>query len=403
MRRELVPMLVDALESMPVVVVTGLRQVGKSTLLQNERVLQHRRYITLEDFASLRAARENPESLLEGDADVTIDEAQKAPELLHVVKRVVDRHRKPGRIILSGSANFELLKNVSESLAGRAVYFTLFPFTRREIMGRVDEAPFLIRFLKTLKLHHIDVKTIRGADVLAGGMPSVAVQRPRKTEFWFKGYEQTYIDRDVRQLAQVADLLAYRNLMHLAALRGGQLLNASELARDAKLTVATASRYINLLEISFIIRRLPPFLSNRSSRLIKSSKFYIADSGLACYLSGVENLEATASEHARGALFETYVVQNLAALLEARWPSAKLMFWNVQGRYEVDFVIENKGHVYAIEMKAASRWDDADLLGLQAFLDRTPNCAAAILAYNGTQAVKIREKLWAIPLGMLLS
>ncbi|MEK6750085.1 MAG: ATP-binding protein [Pseudomonadota bacterium] len=370
-------------------------------MLQHEDALRHRRYITLDDFASLRVARENPESLFQGNDQVTIDEAQKAPELLQVVKRVVDQRRKNGRIILSGSANFELLKNVSESLAGRAVYFTLYPFTRREILGRVEETPFLMRFFDTLKLSAVDAKPVRGAEVLAGGMPPVAGLR--KPEIWFKGYEQTYIDRDVRQLAQVADLLAYRNLMQLVALRGGQLLNASELARDTKLTVATASRYLNLLETSFILRRLPPFINNRSSRLIKSPKIYVADSGLACYLTGVENLDAPASEHLRRALYETYVAQNLAAILEAHWPSAKLMFWNVQGRYEVDFVIENKRRIFAIEMKAASRWSDADLAGLLAFLERTPNCEAAILAYNGTQAVKLRDKLWAIPLGLLLS
>ena len=402
LHRELAPELLSALEDMPVVVLTGMRQTGKSTLLQNEAALQKRRYVTLDDFAMLRAARENPESLLEGETPVTIDEAQKAPELLDAIKRTVDRKRHPGRILLSGSANFELLKNVSESLAGRAIYFTLHPFTQREIAGRADTQPFLPKFFASLELPETKARAVRGEDIHLGGMPSVCVDRPRNPDFWFKGYEQTYIDRDVRQLAQVADLLAYRNLMHLAALRSGQLLNISELARDAKLTVATASRYIGLLETSFIIRRLPPYLSNRSSRLIKSPKFYISDCGLAWHLMGVKSVDATSNEPSRGALFETYVAQNLAAILEAHWPKARLMFWNVQGRYEVDFVIEANRHTLAIEVKASSRWAESDLAGLRAFINKTPNCKAAILAYNGTQAAQIGKKLWAIPISMLL-
>jgi predicted AAA+ superfamily ATPase len=152
-----------------------------------------------------------------------------------------------------------------------------------------------------------------------------------------------------------------------------------------------------------LIRRLPPFLKNRSSRLIKSPKLYFTDSGLAAHLAGVVSLEAGHEELLRGALFETYVAQNLAALLEAHRPEARLSYWHEQGRHEVDFVIEAGRKVFAIEVKATTRWNESDLSGLRAFLERTPACLAAVLAYNGKEAVKLDERLFALPLGHLLA
>lgn len=177
----------------------------------------------------------------------------------------------------------------------------------------------------------------------------------------------------------------------------------SSLARDAKLNAATAGRYLDLLEASFLIRRLPPFLKNRSSRLVKSPKLLVVDSGLAAHLAGVTALEPGGDDLLRGALFETYVAQNIAALLEAHLPDAQLSYWHEQGRHEVDLVIEHERKVFAIEVKAATRWSDGDLAGLRAFLDRTPQCAAAVLAYNGREAVKLGGKFWAVPFGQLLA
>ncbi len=254
--RELTRSVADALTDMPVVVITGMRQVGKSTLLQEEALFKKRRYITLDDFAQLEAAKRNPEALLGGDIPVTVDEAQRSPELLTVIKRMVDRDRRPGHFLLSGSANFLLLNNVAETLAGRAIYFTLHPFNKREVKGKISSEPFLVRFFRTLDVPSNAVHPIGQREVLLGGMPPVCLASLRNPALWFKGYEQTYIDRDLRQLSQVADLLAFRHLMQLTALRSGHLLKLSELARDARLTVTTTSRYSSLLETSFVMRRI---------------------------------------------------------------------------------------------------------------------------------------------------
>lgn len=391
-----------ALRHLPVVVLSGLRQSGKSTLLQNESSLATgRRYRTLDDFATLAAAKSNPESLL--DAPAVLDEVQRAPELLVALKTEIDRRRAPGRFILSGSANLALLEGVSESLAGRASYFTLHPMTRRERRSEISEEPFLKRFLRDGELPEGKADAVDDEEVLLGGLPPACLGSAESADEWFRGYVQTYVERDVRQLSQISDLVAFRTLAQLAALRTAQVLVISNLARDAKLNAATAGRYLGLLETSFLTTRLPPFLKNRSSRLIKSPKLHFTDSGLAAHLAGATSLEPGRDGMMRGALYETYVAQNLAALLEAHLPDARLAFWHEQGRHEVDFVVEDGPRTLAVEVKAATRWTDADLAGLRAFLDRTPSCQAAVLAYNGTEAVKLDRNLFALPIGHLLA
>jgi hypothetical protein len=404
--RELTALTRAALRTMPVVVVTGLRQAGKTTFLQRDPAFADHRYLTLDDYAALGAAQRDPEALLGGTQPLVIDEIQRCPELLPAVKRAVDRRRRPGRFVLSGSANLHLLAGVSESLAGRALYLTLHPFTRRERLGRTSDAPFLVRWLDGGTLPAppaAEPERIDEDELLRGGLPPLALGETERRDLWLLGYEQTYLERDVRSLAQVADLVAFRNLLRLAALRTAQVLNQSELARDAKLPVATLARHLGVLETSLVLSRLSPHRRSRASRLIKSPKLFVTDSGLAGHLTGVRDLRPTADEPLRGALFETYVLQNLAGILGAHRERAELGFWSVQGRHEVDFVVSLGRRVIGIEVKAASRFGSGDVAGLRAFLQSTPGAAAGILAYNGSETVPLGERLYAVPLATLLS
>lgn len=399
--REITKRLLAAQQRMPVVILSGMRQTGKSTLLQNEpAVVQGRSYHTLDDFATLAAAQSHPESLLK--SAVILDEVQRCPELLLRIKQSIDIERKPGRFTLSGSANLSLLEHSAETLAGRAVYLVLHPMTRREIMGTAKKPPFLLQFLSGQSVPDITTYTINDAEVLTGGLPPVCLN-PSYASEWFRGYVQTYVERDVRQLSAISDLVSFQTLAQLTALRTSQVLVISSIARDAKLSAATASRYFDLLELSFLTKRLPPFLKNRSSRLIKSPKIHFTDSGLAAYMAGISSFEPGRDDLLRGALYETYAVQNLAAILEAHLPDAHLSFWHEQGRHEVDLVIESGRSVIGIEVKAATQWREHDLGSLRAFLERTPACSHVILAYNGKRTVQLGDKLWAIPLGLLLA
>lgn len=402
--REITTRLTAALADMPVVVLTGMRQTGKTTLLQQDPALRGRQYVSLDTFATLEAAQRNPEALVAGEEPLTIDEAQRAPGLLQAIKLAVDRHRQPGRYLLSGSANFHLLRGITESLAGRAIYLTLHPLHRRELTGAIDQPPFL----RTLCEHGAPPKRRQSvrfdpAAILQGGMPTVALGQVRDPSLWFRGYEQTYLERDLRDLTQVADLTTFRTLLRLAALRTGQVLNQSDLARDAKLPVTTTTRYLSLLEAAFLIVRLPSHRTNRASRLIKAPKLYFGDAGLAAHVAGVHTLTPLTDEPLAGALLETYVYQNLAALCEAAWPEAELAYWHVQGRHEVDFIIRVGRDTLALEVKFASRWSSHDLRSLQTFLDMDRRCRAGVLAHCGEGIAQLGERLWAIPVGTVLS
>ena len=399
--RESSKIVLEALNNMPVVVLSGMRQTGKSTILQKLPELKHRKYISFDDYNTLEAARRDPEALISGNRTLTIDEAQKFPEILSVIKRNVDKNRKPGRFILSGSANFLLLKNITESLAGRAVYLTLYPFTRREVLGHTSEVPVLIHFIKKNTFPERKSDPIHWKDILKGGMPPVCLKEVKKPAVWFRGYEQTYLERDIRSLSQVADLISFRHLLQLVSLRNSQVLNISELARDAKLNVMTTTRYLSLMEASFVLTRIYPYLGNRSSRLIKAPKLYLSDTGLAAHLAGVKTIDA--HEVLRGALLENYVMQNLQGIVSAHAPDVKIAYWNVQGRFEVDFILEIGRKTIAIEIKSGSRWNEKDLSGLTAYMNSSKNCLAGILAYNGTEVLKLKNKTWIVPISLLLS
>lgn len=400
--REISKQLVDALKEMPVVVLSGMRQTGKSTLLLNQPQLQHRRYFSFDDYNTLEAARRNPEAILRAGKHVTIDEAQKVPDILSAIKLEVDRDRRPGQFILSGSANFLLLKKIAETLAGRAVYLTLYPFTRREISETTDRTPALIHLLETGLLPERTAAGLAWAEILKGGMPAICLGQVKNTAIWYRGYEQTYLERDIRSLSQVADLVSFRHLLQLLALRNAQVLKQSELARDAKLNAMMTMRYLGLMETSFVIRRIPPFLGNPTSRLIKSPKLYLSDTGLAAYLMGIRG--SSSATPLMGSLLENYFIQNADSVISAHDASVKTYYWNIQGRYEVDFVFEAAPDtVIAVEIKNSSRWRESDLTSLRSFVSSTKQCRAAVLGYMGTQTYRISDRIWVAPISLLLS
>lgn len=399
--RNLATLMDRALGSMPVVVLTGMRQVGKTTFLWNQPARRERRLVSLDDLSNLDAARQDPAGLVAGDDPVTIDEVQRVPELLLAVKSEVFRQRRPGRFILSGSANLLLMSEISESLAGRAVYLAMWPMTRRELEGATKKPYLLSLFADGSPPGASDIARITPEEVLAGGMPPIVVDRA-DPDIWFTGFEQTYLERDIRGLSQVADLVQFRRFMRLLAMRTGRILNVAEVARDAGVSSATGQRYVGLVETSFAGFRLPPFLANRSSRLIKSPKFFVSDTGLANHLIGERTAPMGPADQFAGALLETYVAHNLQGILSAWAPRASLCYWHVQGRHEVDFVVELSGRCVAIEVKSGSRWSAGDLVGLRRFMETTPNCFAGLLACNTPTVHSLGNGLYALPLATLL-
>ena len=352
--RLMVPSLTDRLGVMPAVVVTGARQTGKSTLVQ-ELTPGTRRFLTLDDLDVLDAARRDPAALVGGAQPVTLDEVQRAPDLLHAVKRAIDRQRRPGQFLLTGSANLLLMERVSESLAGRASYLTLWPLTRREQLG-LGCGGCWEQLFGTPDEHWPELLAAQPeqpeswqALARRGGFPAPAVQleTERERAIWFDGYVRTYLERDLLGLSAISGLPDFRRLMRAACHRLGQLVNQTELGRDIALPQPTVRRYLNLLETSYLLVRIAPFAVNRTKRLIKSPKLYWADTGVALHLAQ--------GTKPGGAHLENIVLHDLLAWRDARLDYADIFHWRTTLGEEVDFIIETSETLLPIEVKATTR------------------------------------------------
>ncbi|MEK6665560.1 MAG: ATP-binding protein [candidate division NC10 bacterium] len=401
----------EALGQFPVVVLTGARQTGKSTLVQHLPSAHGRLYRTLDDFDVLARAERFPETLLEEGDRVTLDEVQRAPQLLLAIKRAVDRDRRKGRFLLTGSANLLLMRKVSESLAGRAIYLTLLPMTEREKRRSPDPGPWS-RLLEADTPKAL-ARALGGngaprADwaerALIGGYPSVVLAgSPRERVRWFEGYVRTYLERDLQELASIGGLADFRRLMKLTALRLGQILNQSELGRDAALSQPTVHRYLNLLETSYQIVRVPAFARSRSSRLIKSPKVYWGDTGLAAFLTELSDAGELRRGASAGGLLENLVLTQLLAWREVELPRPQVYYWRTAAGAEVDFVIESKSRLLPVEVKATPRARLEEARSLESFLDEHPRSArVGLLLYGGNEVIPLSPRVLAAPVGAVL-
>lgn len=392
-----VAVLADRLRTLPAVVVIGARQTGKSTLV--EHLLPGRRqYRSLDDIDVLDAARREPDVLVGGPEPVTIDEVQREPQLLLAVKRAIDRDRRPGRFLLTGSANLLLMRGVAESLAGRASYLTLWPMTRREQLGdaRAGAWPELLAAgdgdWRDVLAAAPDAPADWRALARRGGYPTpaVAMKTTEQRTLWFDGYVRTYLERDLQDLASITALPDFRRLMRATCLRLGQMLNQTELGRDAALPQPTVHRWLNLLETSFQLLRLPAYAVNRAKRLIKSPKVYWADTGLAMHLAG-------ASEPA-GAHLENLVLQDLMVWRDVTVDRPEICYWRTATGEEVDLVIEAGDRLLPIEIKAKARPKLADAAGLRAFRSEYgARARTGLLLHTGTAIEWLAPDVLAAP------
>lgn len=384
------------LAAMPAVVLTGARQTGKSTLVQG--LDEDRRYWSLDDLDVRDTARRDPDQLLGGDAPVTLDEVQREPELLHGIKRAIDRRRVKGRYLLTGSANLLLMRGVSESLAGRAAYLTLWPMTRREQLGfgtsgvwdalleaKESDWPALLREETAPEESWLDLAR-------RGGFPSPALEldTPDDRAVWFDGYARTYLERDLQDLASIASLPDFRRFMRATCLRLGQIVNQTEIGRDVALPQPTIHRWLNLLEASHLLVRLPAYSVNRTKRLIKAPKIYWADTGLALHLA--QQLEP------QGAHLENIVLHDLLAWREGRRERPEIAYWRTASGEEVDLVVEAGDRLLPIEVKAGSRPRLSDAAHLRSFrAEYGKRARGALLLHTGSETQWLAPDVLAAP------
>ena len=382
---------------MPAVVVTGARQTGKSTLAR-EKASGGRRFLSLDDLDVVDLARRDPEALLGSDEPVTLDEVQREPGLLHAVKRVIDRRRRPGQFLLTGSANLLLMRRVSESLAGRASYLTLWPMTRREQRG-LGRGGIWEELLGAPDAEWLDLVAAQPDEpedwralALRGGfpLPAVHLRTARERAVWFDGYVRTYLERDLQDVSSISALPDFRRLMRMACLRTGQVVNQAGLGRDAALPQPTVHRYLNLLETSYLLMRLPAYSVNRTRRLIKSPKLYWGDTGVALHLAQVEE--------PGGAHLENLVLNDLLAWRDARDYRAEVLYWRTAAGEEVDFVIEAGDWLLPIEVKATERPRLRDAANLRTFrAEYGDRARAGLLLHAGSRLEWLTADVLAAP------
>jgi len=401
--RSIEPALERALRVMPVVVVSGARQTGKSTLVRSSPELAAHEYVSLDDLSIRDQARNSPQALVRRSGRMTLDRVQREPDLLLAVKQAVDDAREPGRFVLTGSANLLLMSSISESLAGRAAYLTLWPMTRREQLGLgcagcwsdlVEQAP--AAWIDVLQASPPSDETWQQA-VRRGGYPPSALdlERPEDRAVWLEGYTMTYLERDLQTLARIDQLAAFRRLMRAVGLRVGSLQNQADLARDLGMPPTTAQRYLDLLETSFQLSRVPAFFVNRTKRLVKAPKLYMSDTALALHLSGESEL--------RGAHLENLVLCDLLVWKSGRTDRTEILHYRTTKGAEVDFVVETASGVLPIEVKAAESVRTRDARHLESFLDEYADLArAGLLLYTGERAFWLSDRVLAAPWWMAL-
>lgn len=394
-----------ALTDTPVVMLIGPRQCGKTTLVR-QFVDKGRQYITLDDGNLLEAARTDPAGFVRGFDLVTIDEVQRAPELLRVIKQSVDSDRRAGRFLLTGSANILVLPQVSESLAGRMEIINLMPISRAEIAGK-KPAFLKAAFNSTVAKPGpamIDDELVHA--VLVGGYPEMLRrENPRRRQTWARDYLQAIVQRDVRDIAEVEKLDQLPRLLQTLAHHSGQLTNFSQVGGQLGIDDKTTRKYTGILEQLFLVHRVPPWFRNRLKRLIKTPKLHFLDSGLLAAMLGLTAEQIAKERSLFGALLETFVFSEITK--QSAWfdDTYTLYHYRDKDQDEVDIVVENeRGAVVGIEVKASATVHASDFKGIRKLLEICGNdLRLGVVLYDGTTVVPFGDRLFAAPMSCLWS
>lgn len=397
--------LVVALEDSPVVLIHGPRQSGKTTLAQKVGGDLGYAYYSFDDAVVLGAAKEDPRGFVAGLPDrVILDEIQRVPDLFATIKNEIDRNRVSGRFLLTGSANILLVPRLADSLAGRMEVIRLHPLSQCEINGR--DSHFLD---KVFQPANEATRLTRLGDSLAdlvasGGYPAaLARKKPQRQAVWYNDYVNAIAQRDIRDLARIRDFDAIPRLLEMAALQSGQLFNLSKLASPFQLSRPTIGDYFTLLERVFLASRLRPWHSNRISRLIKTPKVHIGDTGIACSLLGLDAESLRSDRKIFGQILETFVFQELHR--QSSWSEVPHSFSHFRHKdgAEVDIVIERgMRQLVGIEVKLSATVVGKDFRGLRKLQEVTGSrFKGGVVLYDGEDGLSFGENLMALPLRSL--
>ncbi len=355
-KRKIEDTILNISNTFPVLMLTGPRQSGKTTLL-NRLSESNRKYVTLDDPADRLFAKNEPPSFLERySPPVIIDEIQYAPELFPYIKMYVDRHKNSGDFWLTGSQMFRMMKNVSESLAGRVGIINLFGLSNNEISGTLFDQYTTEKDELLKRIHAAKPMTLPDVfeRIFKGGMPRIYEQPNMNQEEYYSSYVQTYLSRDIKELTQVADELTFYKFLCIAAARTGSMVNYDTFAKEAEISAPTAKQWLSILVSSGIIILIEPYHNNALKRVVKSSRMYFLDTGLAAYLTKWSSSDVLESGAMAGEFFETYVVSEIYKSFANVGKRPPLYYYRDSNTKEIDLIIWQDGTLYPIEIKKSS-------------------------------------------------
>lgn len=403
-QRRIEPRIAEALLDTPVVLLAGPRQAGKTTLVRQIAQQQGLRYLTLDDELTLLSAREDPVGMIRSLDRAVIDEIQRAPQLLLAIKKSVDEDRRPGRFLLTGSANLMALPAVADSLAGRMETLSLLPLSQSEIESRSSnwiDAAFAGRILK------VDQPTLGNElieRVLRGGYPeAIARTSVRRRLTWARQYIDALIQRDVRDVAGIEKLDQLPRFLRALVQTAGQMCNYSQLGGQVGLDGKTASRYVGVFEQMYLLKRIEVWARNRLNRVVKTSKLQFLDSGLLAALLDLGAEEVHRDRTRFGNALETFVFGELLKHTSTADGDYRLLYYRDADKFEVDVVIENgAGQLVGVEVKAAATVKEGDLRGLKKLAGLAGGqLKMGVLLYDGTETMPLGDGLWAAPISSL--
>jgi hypothetical protein len=353
--RDMTEKIKKASQEFPAVILIGPRQSGKTTLLKHLFSKTHT-YISLDDPNIKLLANNDPDIFFQNyKLPLIIDEIQYAPNLFSYIKKFIDENRqKKGQFILTGSQSFPLMANVTESLAGRIAIFNLLPLSVKEIMAHRNK-----------KISLDELKTI----VLTGGFPEIVVDKNRDIQMWFKSYLNTYLERDIRNLRQIGNMLDFQRFLELIAYLNGQVLNLSSIARDLGVAVNTIKIWLSILETSNQIVLIKPFFRNKGKRITKSPKLYFLDTGLVCFLNGITDINQIFKGPLAGQLLETLVLTEIIKNFYNNGELARVFWWRTSNGIEIDFILQKKDKLIPIEIKLTSSLNKMLCKNLEIFFE----------------------------------
>jgi predicted AAA+ superfamily ATPase len=411
-KRHITSFVRESFQTFPSVLINGARQSGKSTLvkqLQQESLVKE--YVTLDDLSTLQAAREDPDGFIKQFKNpIAIDEVQRAPDILRAIKKSIDENRRPGRFLLTGSANILSYPRISESLAGRVDIIHLEGLNVREISNQSEPTTFIsdlfsgasIVDLRDKWSKELEQKPKLDKDLLAelifyGGFPEIALKKnPRFCERWMASYQAAYIERDVRDLNRFLESVSFHKLFRLLGLQTGSLMNQKSLGLEVGLDHRTVARYLEILEMTFQTNRLIPWFSNTRKRLIKTPKIYMNDSAQACHLMGIFQPSYLIDSKHWGYLLETWLWAEIRKLITLT-TSIECNFYRTHLNREVDFLLTRGFTHWGIECKAAASVGKHDCLGLEDMQAAIGSKVQGIIFYAGDTVLMLSDNILALP------